>query len=158
MIRKATKNDLPKLIDMGRMFFHHAGLDKIGMKIDPGSLERLIEQIARGTLRGICLVYEASDGTIAGSIAGILHPWMLCQEQLMATELWWWVAPEYRGSVAGMKLLKEFIEWARTEGGTHVFMIAIGNTPEEAMVKKIYEKRGFQFLETHYILEVTKWQ
>lgn len=68
--------------------------------------------------------------------------------ELIATELFWFVDASARGR--GIKLLNAFEKWAKKEGCKKTIMVHLSDSiPEE--VKKIYIRKGYIELETHYM-------
>ena len=71
--------------------------------------------------------------------------------EMLATEFFWFVNPESRGS--GLKLLKVFEKWAKEKGCKKVIMVHLSDSMPEK-IRNIYLRFGYKVAETHYIKEV----
>lgn len=64
-----------------------------------------------------------------------------------AMETVWWIAPEARGRAAH-QMLDAYERWARERGCAFCQMAALVSFPQAA---RIYERRGYSAVETHYL-------
>ena len=107
---------------------------------------RVIDGIRK---QGVALVAEA-DGNIVGMLLAMIQGDMWLPEVKSMREIAWWVDPEYRGSKAGAKLLKEYV--------------GVGDQLVEAGVISAYtittlgmgdhlnmQKRGWTPIETNFV-------
>jgi GNAT superfamily N-acetyltransferase len=139
VIRDATVDDIPRLLEMGARFVRetvYAGR----LVIDPDALARTFGLLIASDV-GALFVSER-DGVVTGMI-GLLafeHPFT---GELAAHELFWWVEPEHRGH--GLRLLKRAEGWARDFGAQHVHMVA-----PTRQVEQVYERLGYGYLEAAY--------
>lgn len=93
----------------------------------------------------ICIVYVPSDRARGVLMAAINpHPF---GPFLIATEVIWWIDPEHRGA-AGRAMLDAYEAWATEQGASFVGMAALAAAPRAGV---IYERRGYQAAETHYL-------
>lgn len=108
--------------------------------VNPMAMARTVGFLIANDL-GVVFVSE-HRGTVVGMIGLLLfeHP---ITGEVTATELFWWVEPEYRGS--GVRLLKRGEHWAREAGARQLHMIA-----PTAEVGQLYERLGFGYLEAAY--------
>ena len=139
MIRRATADDIERLMDMGERFVRETKYRSL-VTLRP---ERLAESIANvlASPSGVVLV-SGSDASLTGMIAMLVYDHPFSGERT-AFELVWWVEPEARGD--GVRLLRAAEEWAREEGATKVQMVA----PNER-VGALYERLGYEPVETSY--------
>lgn len=84
-----------------------------------------------------------------GMLAGIINPFMLSMNMNMATEVAWWVEPEYRDQGLGQDLLEGFEIWAAAQGCKLISMIGLSDE-----IGKYYEKNGFKLYERAYLKEI----
>jgi hypothetical protein len=70
----------------------------------------------------------------------------------VATEVVWWIEPEYRGTVAS-DMLAAYEAWAREQSASFVGMAALEAAPRAGV---IYRRRGYVPAETHYIKALPK--
>ncbi len=144
MIRKANEGDVRSIVRMGRNFIgttgyqHHIVANDVQMEV----LVRHLIDADNTTL----FVADNGDGPI-GMIGCTLfnHP---VSGELTASEVFWWVEPNYRG--IGVDLYNKFHEWAKRHDAVKIQMGAPANT----RVGKFYERLGFVEVETLYQKEV----
>jgi GNAT superfamily N-acetyltransferase len=102
---------------------------------------------------GTCAIFMLKDGNkVCGAIGGIKAEELHCGE-MIAVETFWFVSPAHRGQ--GLRLLELFEEWARVEKCEKVAMIHLQDSMPETL-KKLYERRGYRLIESHYVREVAK--
>jgi len=98
--------------------------------------------------QGMCFVSE--DDEIAGFIIGMVFGSPMNQMVKMASELAWWVKPEFRRTSAGIKLLKALEESAKGNGAVSLTMICLESiNPDE--VQGIYERMGYAQAERSFL-------
>jgi GNAT superfamily N-acetyltransferase len=137
VIRLAEPAEAPRMIEMGEKFHQtsayseHVGWDKAKAAI---LAEKLIADKS-------LLVIEA-EGKPVGMIGLVFFEHFLSAE-IVASEVFWWIEPEYRGE--GKKLLKAAEDLARERGAKRMQMIA----PNER-VGILYKRIGYTFVESAY--------
>lgn len=148
MIRLATHDDIPALIECGRRFHAEASiLENVGVQFDPDALrDTLVHVIGRPT-EALVMVAE-HDGQIVGGLGAIKFP-MFFSSARAAMELFWYIAPERRGSRDAVRMLRVTEQWARTVGCKMLTMIAIAIDGSPAA--NLYKREGFTPLETHFV-------
>ena len=121
MIREARTEDLPLMVVLGEKFYNasHGNSDIPFNRTD--TLNTLLAMLESDD--GILLVYE-HDGRVVGMIAGVMFPWYFNVKHRSGQELFWYVAPEFRKSTAGVRLLKELEKKAKEKGATTFIMIS----------------------------------
>ena len=132
MIREATLEDIPAMVEMGQRF----------ARIDPYKdiLHENPEQMAAmGTSlieseSGIILVLER-EGSLIGMIGMVCSPHFISGE-MFSGEVFWWVDQEHRGN--GVRLMKAAEKWSREHGAKTMQMIA----PTER-VGRLYTRMGY---------------
>lgn len=140
MIRRATYDDIPAVMEMGRRFADDAGVTaKVGW--DDESVRNLL--IALIDLEnGILLVGEK------GMIGGAIYPHPFNSNTVVFQELFW--RSEGR---EGLRLYAEAEKWAREAGATHTAMSATeGMNPDGPC--RIYERLGFSPFDRTFIKEL----
>ena len=140
-IRAATEADIPQIVKMGLRFA--TAEYAISLPADPDRIAMLARNLMGGE-NSVVLVSESSEGAVVGMIAMMVYDQPMTNE-LVATEIAWWMEPEQRGSSAGIRLLKAGEQWARARGARKLQMIA----PTDR-VGQFYERLGFQRIEIHY--------
>lgn len=137
MIRLAVAADVPRLVEMGLRF-------RASSEYRRHVRENAAQMTSTATMlveRGGMLVSERA-GAVVGMLGYILFPHFLSGETV-ASEVCWWVEPEYRGE--GLKLLRAAETHAKAAGAVHMHMIA----PSD-QVASIYQRCGYEFVEAAY--------
>lgn len=86
-----------------------------------------------------------SDGELLGVLLG-LKTLLSTSFSPVATELLWYVKPEYRRGKYALQMVREFEKWAEAEG---CHMISMGNMANDSMDRtgKFYERLGYKLSE-----------
>jgi GNAT superfamily N-acetyltransferase len=139
MIKKINTNSISVLTELARQFATLADVE-LNTELWVDNWTKLVES-------GIGTVFfEEKEGKPTGMIGGVAHP-DINSGEITATEFFWYVDPEYKGS--GLKLLRQFEEWARIMGCVNIVMVHLENNMPEKL-KNIYLKKGFRHIESHY--------
>lgn len=139
MIRRATLDDMPRLLAMGQRFASETEYRDL-ITIRPGPLAVAIRSIL-GNPDGATFV-SGTDATLTGMIAVLAYDHPFSGERT-AFEVVWWVDPEARGD--GLRLLRAAEGWAREQGIRKMQMVA----PNER-VGALYRRLGYAPVETSY--------
>jgi N-acetylglutamate synthase-like GNAT family acetyltransferase len=143
MIRKAKINDIESVFRLGDQFSKESKFVDYDKEIFKKNWTVFIEQDI-----GVIFISEMDNKTV-GMIGGIKFS-CVNTGKMIASELFWFVDPEYRG-FEGIKLLKEFENWAKYDCDKITMVYLQDLMPDK--VKGLYKKRGYELLETHYIKE-----
>lgn len=147
MIRKASKHDIPDLLDMLRAYRTDAPLDFLKDADDEAYVTNMLLELIAG--RGIILL--AGEGKPHGMIIAAVMPSIWSPKHHVLTEFAYWVAPEHRGGTAGYRLLRAYIDEAINlkESGriANAFISKMMNSPDLK-----YSKFGFSKLEEFWVL------
>lgn len=139
MIRRATVEDTPRLLEMGQRFVAETDYRDL-VVIDPKRLASTITGVLNSP-DGVAFV-SGTDATLTGMIALIAYDHLYSGERT-AFEMVWWVDPEARGD--GLRLLRAAEGWAREQGIRKMQMVA----PNER-VGALYRRLGYAPVETSY--------
>lgn len=135
MIRAATVQDIPALMEMGAKFAEKAKLiESVGY--EPADMETTF----RALIENGHPAYIGESGAIGGTITP--HPFN--QQHYIAQELFWW--SEGR---EGLRLLSAFEEHAEHEA--HSLRMITLEAVEPERTGRLYERRGYAPLEHGYI-------
>jgi GNAT superfamily N-acetyltransferase len=131
MLRKATHDDLPRLVELGEQMHGESPLfSRMAF-----SASRLNESLANviGSTAGFAWVYEA-DGQVVAAMAAMAFPhW--ASTDIVACDLALFVEPAHRGGMGFVRLLNAYSQWARDMGavpGMTWFGITAAADPEAA--------------------------
>lgn len=139
MIRDATIDDVPRLVEMGRRFWADSPY-RLTLTENPAQMATIAERLVTQA-DGVVLVAATPFGLV-GMLGLLLFAHHLSAE-LVAGEVFWYVEPEHRG--AGLRLLKQAEEWARAHGARRLQMIA-----PDTRVGQVYARFGYTPVEVAY--------
>lgn len=105
---------------------------------------RLVARLSYLTVSPQWQTYVAFDGEeMVGVVAGCAAPTQEWSEELTACMTCLYVQPSYRGSSAGVKLIRAFEEWAKGTACTAVSM-SVGSALSIDRTLKLYERMGYK--------------
>ena len=139
MIRTATLEDIPSLVDMGMRFAQSDAYRHI-LRDNPAQIESMAHMLV--TKDTCTMLVLEKDGHIEGMIGMICTPHFLSGD-MFAGEICWWVNPDHRGD--GIRLMKAAETWAKSRNALTIQMVA----PNER-VGRLYERLGYTQTETSY--------
>lgn len=113
MIRAATLQDLPRLVDLGRVM--HSESRFADIELVPAKLESTLRH---AIFMGGVFVAER-DGVIIGGFAGVIVEYFFSTER-MACDLAIFVEPTKRGGFTAAALISAFKIWARRQGAKRI--------------------------------------
>ena len=132
-VRRATHDDIPRLVVMGRKFHEKAEIPA------PYS-----EAATSNLLAGLI---DSPDGAVfvtdAGMIGGMLAPAYCSTDWRMAVELFWWAEDR-----SGLRLLAMFEKWAQNSGANEIRMTTIAGLETAT---RILDRRGYRPIEISHI-------
>lgn len=150
MIRTATFDDLPAVVDLARLYHDEAHTE---LPFDLDYVRDALRIRTIDTMDGICLLLIGADG-IAGFLAGAVTMHFSAPIKI-AVELAWYVRPDQRGRSTGM--LDEFEGWARWKGCS-MCSLALNEFPGDAARTKalirIYDRRGYRPFERAFLKKI----
>ena len=143
MIRQATKYDKIQLQEMIRMFRDESPIQQYKDIDNPEYFNSLVDSIIAG--RGVIFIEDN-----VGFIMGLISPVIWCDKTLAMYELAWYVKPEYRMGIVGVRLLKSYLDYAKQlkeEGRIKLFTITKMVTSPDFD----YSKLGFKKIEENWM-------
>lgn len=143
IIRKATIEDIPWMLDEGKTFLGLISENKNYYNRD--HLEKLLVHIVT---EGIIFVTE-KDENLTGVIGGLKIPNIYNGDLMTLVELFWWVPEDYRKTRAGYLLMKAF-----EEAGSDVDSITFSSMDFSPINEDALIKRGFKKRESSFVKEV----
>lgn len=121
---------------------------------DDTKMETIIFSFLLDKEERVCILAFSDEGKPIGIIAGYLNEALFTNEKV-ASEVMWWVHPDFRKrSRAGIELLEAFQHWSRMVGSSYIQMQSLATTDDSGVVDKIYKKYGFYPKEVTYIKEL----
>jgi GNAT superfamily N-acetyltransferase len=153
-VRRAETLDLPSCLDMTARF--HAASPISGVApFDRDGMAATLREMLANPRAGVWLALV--DDAPVGIAGALLYPLYFNPAYEVAQELFWWLNPDARGSGAGEKLFQTLQTWAKDNGASAVFMIALADNRVDKM-DSFYKRAGFQPMERTYMKEVQSWQ
>lgn len=140
MIRTATPDDIPRLVELGVRFMRESGYAR-HFSVNPEAQAKLAGDLIEAE-NGHVLVDE-QRGEIIGMI-GVIATYHPHSGDPVMLELFWYVLPRARGG--GVRLLLEAEAWARANGIGISLVVSPSNS-----VSQMYERLGYAPLERQFI-------
>lgn len=143
-VRKATKADLPHIVEMSAQFYETTSYRRFA-EFCRESVEGLTMMLID---TGVMLVAEDSRGDIVGMAGLVVAPFMFNNAHKAAYEVVWWVNPDARSEGAGIALLRAIEPACKDAGCVAVQMVHLHNSPPQAAV--LYGRLGYSHSESSY--------
>lgn len=145
MIRRAEIEDLCRLEDGAKAFFSSS------RHLHDFEIDKFVAVWSDIITRDIGVVFVIEhDGLLVGALGGLSHK-DLYGDKLIATEMFWFVLPEFRGG--GMRLFMAFEKWAKEKGCCRIMMaFLLDLMPEKLAIA--YRRRGYVPSEVFYSKEI----
>lgn len=146
--------DLERVFELANEFRKESGLDyEYSEDSKYGFVERITNLRELG-MGGILAAYEDGDINPIGALAYVIVNDIL-DGSLMASELFWYVRADKRKGRCGIKLLDKFEEICQEREVKKITMVHLNHMNADSL-SKLYERRGYKPIETHYLKEL--WQ
>lgn len=142
MIRLATAEDRLQIVDLASKFWLET------LFSEPFDPDHCLIAIDHTIDNEFCAVIEI-DNRIVGFSAAILSPSIGTPLAVIATELAWWVEPDFRKGRNGIALLKFMEQLAQEKGVKYWTMVAMQSSMPD-QVCAMYEKLGYSKSEICY--------
>jgi RimJ/RimL family protein N-acetyltransferase len=113
MIRIANEKDIPVLVEMGAAM--HAESPRYRDKsFDPAMLAEFLRILITG--EDFCVFIAERGGDPAGMIGGSVALFFFSSKDRYASDMGFYVKPEFRGGSTVLKLVEAYEEWAVNKG------------------------------------------
>jgi hypothetical protein len=149
MIRKINRFDFEEIVDI-MLDFADATKMK-GYKRDEYNREYAKKILLRCEVGGISLCSTTEEGRIQGIILSLRDRDLWIPEIIRMRELAWWVRPEYRNTTVGARLFHAYTK-AADELVSKGEIVSYTVSKMSFSPNLDYERRGFRFLESTYIV------
>ncbi|MFY1029147.1 GNAT family N-acetyltransferase [Pseudomonas asiatica] len=147
MIRAATHDDIPRLVELGQLL--HDTSSYAGSGIKPEKIADLLGQL----IDGLGVVFAAEvDGEVVGGFAGaITEQWF--SDDLIAFDYSLFIEPSKRQGLTALKLVLAFQNWAKAKGAKEIRMgITTGMNVEGT--SRLYRHLGFEYVGPLFRMEI----
>lgn len=143
MIRKATKYDIPAVVELSKLFYATTSYAEWAV-FDAETVFDLASNLAENHV----LLVAEQDSAIVGMVGLFVAPFMFNREKTAAYEVVWWVSPEAQGVGVGKALLEAIEPACKEKGASAIQMVHLKNSPPQAAA--IYERYGYRHTESSY--------
>lgn len=137
MIRPATIADVPAMLALGQQMHDESRFDVL--RWSARKVEALLHTCIASE-DALALVAERDGAVIGGFIGFVGEHW--CSEDRVAYDMALYIRSDRRGSIAGVRLLVAYREWAQSRGAVQITCgITTGVTLEATT--RLYQAAGF---------------
>lgn len=131
MIREATHEDIPALVDLGRLM-HDESPRFRGMAYDPDRVAACME-FCIDSPHGFVRVAEEGGQIVGGFVAGVTPHYS--SPDLVACDIAVFMAPWARGGIAVARMAEQYRRWAEAQGATQTLIGVMTGVNVEKTVK-----------------------
>jgi len=145
-LKLATIDDLDRVVRLAVTFIKQSPYKN--EPYDEDDIRELVSLILRDRNKGV-VVFLMNEDVPVGFIGGMLTKMLFSKDQL-ATELFWWVDPQFRGRKS-LSLKEAFEYWAKRVGAKYIAMSSPAN---DERVSRFYQRTGYENIENAYLKRV----
>lgn len=145
VIRHAEVDDASQMVQLGEAFYNTTRFCAVA-PFDPKAA--LVTMLTLIKSQNVIMLVAELESNIVGGIAISLQPMPFSSSGRIAQELFWYVAPGYRSTKAGLSLLVRAEEECRKNGATFFVMAAFIGTHT---LPEFYRNRGFIENESSFV-------
>ena len=127
MIRPANADDIPRLVDLGAVM-HCESPRFRDFAYQPARVASMLEWLM-GSPQGLVLVADQQFEGVIGGLMAMAMPHYAC-ELVQASDLAFFVHPDYRGGTAALRLVDGYRAWAHSIGAEPSIGVNTGVQPE----------------------------
>lgn len=141
-LRMARPDDYEDIVHLCLEFAYDSTYSDLG--VDEDKTRRSVQEIMNAP-ESVVIVYTVDDqpvGLIAGKIIETLF-----SSTKIASEIVWWVSPDFRNTRKSIELVRAFEYWAETYHKAPTHMSSLG----DEKVNSFYKKSGYAQAETAFI-------
>ena len=146
-LRLADKNDLPRLHELMTDFHKHSEYQNLEYSYEKMSSFFNSTFYKKKEYLYVLSIDDKTD-TVVGFLIGTLQE-LLFSKQKVATELAWWVDPEFRNFKRAVELLNAFEYWGSLVDG-NIIVLAHLNDEKNKTLTKWYVRRGYSLYESTF--------
>lgn len=147
-LKLATLDDLPYFEKFAKAFYLSSSFSP-QLKYNPAKVRQWLELAVSSQHRDCLVLLNVQNELPVGMLVATISQTPF-SDDLVASELAWWVDEEYRGTKGSLELVFAYEEWAKRVGAKHVTM-ALLPALTNPKVEGYYEKLGYHKTEISYI-------
>lgn len=123
------------------------------ISVNPQRVEQALHGLfERNPGTHVLFVAETLDGELAGGLLGCVERYYYSDE-LQAQLIQWYLRKSFRGTSIAPRLVKAFVEWARSRGASEVFM-GISSGVDVQLTHRMMRRLGFLHLGGNYAVNL----
>ncbi len=149
-LKIATWDYLPDILEMCEKFHQNTPFSGIE-EYDESRVADIIISIIENPTDKIAIVL-VDEGKAVGMVLGVTST-SIFNYGKVATELAWWVNPEYRGKKS-LELMKAYEYWAVNVAKCSVVQMSLLEDENLEGVDRIYKRKGYSPVERAYVKKV----
>lgn len=139
MIRNATREDLPALVDLSRQMVQESPRYS-RLTFAPWKLEHLLGALIDSP-DGFVMVADL-EGELVGVMAAMVSDHWMAVER-MASDFGLFILPGYRGGTSAMRMVRAYLEWARARGAAEI-TLGISTDVQSEQTARFYQSLGLR--------------
>lgn len=144
MIRKATEQDIPSLVEMGKALH-----DESTYKAVVYSPERVAETCKLMISHGFAMVSEKGGEVVGVMMGDVVTPWYSTDR--MGFDYTLYIKPEHRNGITVMRLITAFEAWCKSMGAKQ---IRPGIGTGIVSVAKLYKSLGYRSVGEYFLKDM----
>lgn len=153
-VRLASVEDLKELLDMAIKFFKASPYAQLDELVDTDIVNTIRNTLILQSMgKAVILVSTDTDNKATGMLAAMASKAMW-SENLIATEMAWWVAEDERKSGVGKKLIEGYEYWAKMVNAKLISLSTLKDLDPEGKLEEFYEKEGYVKAEQAFVKKV----
>lgn len=142
-LKLATPEDFPDILRMSKAFAEASPYKDFPMTEE--KITELILTLLRDKNKTLIVLY-LQDGKPVGMIAGMSSE-MIFSREIIASEVIWWVDPEFRGGRRSLALKEAYEYWAKRIGAKYIQMANLNDDK----IERYYQRTGYTLTEKAYL-------
>mgnify|MGYP003403401770 CR=1 FL=1 len=153
-VRLASVEDLKELLDMAIKFFKASPYAQLDELVDTDIVNTIRNTLILQSMgKAVILVSTDTDNKATGMLAAMASKAMW-SENLIATEMAWWVSEDERKSGVGKKLVEGYEYWAKMVNAKLISLSTLKDLDPEGKLEEFYEKEGYVKAEQAFVKKV----
>lgn len=145
MIRSATKDDKLEFLLLCKEFLRESSYPfSMSIKKVSENFNAIVDHE-----QFFVKVIEKEGELVGFLVAGLVSP--MFSDDVVSSELAWFVSKEHRGDSDSIKLLVQYEKWAKKQGCKFITMVDIDSLNS---LEDFYSRRGYTLTEKTYVKEI----
>lgn len=144
-LRLATENDFDDIVRMAKSF--HDASPYVSLEFSEGKCREFFNHYLRGDRKEVIIILAHAEERVFGMIIGYASSTPF-SDNLVASEVAWWVDEDMRQSRDSLLLFKAYEDWALRINVKITQMAMLDNSTN---LQNFYSKQGYSPAERSYI-------